>query len=202
MRVGLVLILSIFLLLSVSAMASAEVFRITPEVMDAELETNSYSESGNIYFLSGDLNFILLRTGVDLGYGEIDDTEFTMTGVRIGTEIPLVLFKLIAFGGYQAYKMEYTNSLDEEIKGTVLGAGLEYKLNNFFSLRGVVTRSMKMERDNNDEKIDFTNAKLDLIFTTAPLVDFYIGYRTMEFEDESDGKLELSGLTAGMRLGI
>lgn len=202
MRVGLVLILSIFLLLSVSAMASAEVFRITPEVMDAELETNSYSESGNIFFLSGDLNFILLRTGVDLGYGELDDTEFTMTGVRIGTEIPLVLFKLIAFGGYQAYKIEYADLLDEEIKGTVFGAGLEYKLNNFFSLRGIVTRSMKMERDNNDEEIDFTNAKLDLIFTTAPLVDFYIGYRTMEFEGESDGKIELSGLTAGMRLGI
>jgi hypothetical protein len=183
-------------------MASAEVFRLTPEVMDADLEAYGYSESGNIYFLSGDLNLILLRTGVDLGYGEFDDAKFTMTGVRIGTEVPLVLFKLIAFGGYQAYKIEYADLLDDEIKGTVFGAGLEYKLNNFFSLRGVVTRSMKMESDNADGEIDFTNAKLDLIFTTAPLVDFYIGYRTMEFEAESDGKIEMSGLTAGMRLGI
>lgn len=202
MRVGLVLILSIFLLLSVSAMASAEVFRLTPEVMDADLEVGGDSESGNVYFLSGDLNFILLRTGVDLGYGEFDDTKFTMTGVRIGTEIPLVLFKLIAFGGYQVYKIEHGNVIDEEIKGTVFGAGLEYKLNNFFSLRGVVNKSMKMEAEDSNKEIDFTDAKLDLIFTTAPLVDFYIGYRTMEFEDESDGKLELSGLTAGMRLGI
>lgn len=202
MRVGLVLVLSVFLLLSVSAMASAEVFRITPEVMDADLETDGYSESGNIYFVSGDLNFVLVRTGVDLGYGELGDAEFTMTGVRVGTEAPLVLFKLIAFGGYQHYKIESSDYADEEIKGTVYGAGLEYKLNNFFSLRGVVTKSMKMESEDSDEEIDFTNAKLDLIFTTAPLVDFYIGYRTMEFKGKDDGKLEMSGLTAGMRLGI
>lgn len=202
MRVLLVLVLSICLLFSISAMASADVFRITPEVMDADLEFGNISESGNIYFISGDLNFVLVRTGVDLGYGELGDTEFTMTGARIGTELPLVLFKLIAYGGYQYYKMESSGYADEEIKGTVLGAGLEYKLNNFFSLRGIVTKSMEMEAKDSDEEIDFTNAKLDLIFTTAPLVDFYIGYRSMDFEYENDRKLEMSGFTAGMRLGI
>lgn len=202
MRALLVPVLSFFLLLSVSAMASADVFRITPEVMDAEAETIGNSESGNIYFLSGDLNFVLLRAGVDLGYGEIGETEFTMTGGRIGTEVPLVLFKLIAFGGYQYYKFESTGNVDTEIKGTVLGAGLEYKINNFFSLRGVAMKSMEMEVEDSNEKSDITSAKLDLIFTTAPLVDFFVGYRTLEFDVENGGEVEMSGLTAGMRLGI
>ncbi len=199
MRLLLAISLSICLVLSISAVASAEVIRITPEVMDAELEMGDYSESGNIYSLSGELNFVAVRAGLDLGSGEFDDIEYTMTGVRIGTELPLVLFKLIAFGGYQNYKFESSDYVDADIKGTVFGVGLERKLNKFFSIRGVFTSSLDMEAD--DEKIDFSGVKLDCIFTTAPLVDFFAGYRSLRFEND-DSELEVSGLAAGVRLGI
>lgn len=198
MRVLLVMFLSVCLLLSVSSMASADIFRLTPEVIDAELETGDDSISGNIYNLSAELNFVVLRTGLDLGYGELDDTDYTMSGVRIGAELPLVLFKLIAFGGYQSYKFE-SSVVDTEVKGTVLGVGLEHKMNNFFSLRGVaiVSADMKVE----DEEIDFNSAKLDLIFTTAPLVDFFVGYRILEFQSDA-AEFDISGLAAGMRIGL
>lgn len=198
MRVMLVMFLAVCLLFSVSVMACADIFRLTPEVIDAELDTGNNSESGNIYNLSAELNFVVLRTGLDLGYGELDDTEYTMSGVRIGTELPLVLFKLIAFGGYQAYKFEFPG-VDIEVKGTVLGVGLEHKMNNFFSLRGVAIVSADMEAG--DKEVDFNSAKLDLIFTTAPLVDFFVGYRTLEFESDSRD-LDISGLAAGMRIGL
>lgn len=199
MRVMLVLFLAVCLLFSVSVMTCADIFRLTPEVIDAELDRGTNSESGNIYNLSAELNFVVLRTGLDLGYGELDDIEYTMSGVRIGTELPLVLFKLVAFGGYQTYKFEFSGADDTEIKGTVLGVGLEHKMNSFFSLRGVAIVSADMEAE--DEEVDFNSAKLDLIFTTAPLIDFFVGYRILEFESDS-GDFDISGLAAGMRIGL
>ncbi len=200
MRVLLVLSLSICLLFSVATMASADVFRITPEISNAKLETGSLSESGNVYYLSGDLNFIVVRTGIDLGYGEIEDLEYTTSGVRIGTELPLFFFKLIAYGGYQNYKFE-GNGLSDEFKGTILGAGIEYELNDFFSLRGVVQVPIDMELKGSNDDIDFNSAKLDMIFTTLPLVDVFVGYRAVKFETDSRD-WDLSGFTAGVRVGI
>lgn len=200
MRTLLVLSLSICLLLSLSTIASADIFRITPEISNAKLEAGEISESGNVYYLSGDLNFVVVRTGVDLGYGEIDDVEYTMSGVRIGTELPLFFFKLIAFGGYQNYKFDEDDD-PTEFKGTVLGAGIEYELNNFFSLRGVVLVPVDMKAKGSDDEVDFSSAKLDLIFTTAPLIDVFVGYRTVKFENDGMD-IDLSGFTAGVRIGI
>lgn len=200
MRTLLVLSLTICLLFSMATMASADVFRITPEISNEKLESGSFSESGNVYYLSGDLNFVVVRTGVDLGYGEIGDAEYTMSGVRIGTELPLFFFKLIAFGGYQNYKFESLGS-SNEFKGTVLGAGIEYELNNFFSLRGVAIVPVDMELKGSDAEVDFSSAKLDLIFTTAPLIDVFVGYRAVKFE-VNNSDMDLSGFTAGVRVGI
>ncbi len=202
MRILLVLSLSICLLFSMSTIASADIFRITPEISNATLETGDIDESGNVYSLSGELNFVVVRTGVDLASGEFGDYEYTMAGVRIGTELPLIFFKLIAFGGYQTYEFDFENSPTIEVKGSVLGVGLEKELNNFFSLRGVALVPVDMEIKDSNEEIDFSSVKLDLIFTTAPLIDFFVGYRALKIDGESSDELDLSGFAAGVRIGI
>ena len=200
MRTLAVLFLTLCLLFSLATVASADIFRITPEMSGTKLESGAYSESGNVYYLSGDLNFILVRTGVDLGYGEIEDTEYQMSGVRIGTELPLLIFKLIAYAGYQTYEFDGPVFGSKEAKGTVVGAGLEYEFNNFFSLRGVVQVPLDMEADWSDD-FDFSSAKVDLIFTTLPLVDIFAGYRVLKFESDVDD-IDLSGYNVGIRIGI
>ncbi len=201
MRTLLVLSLAICLLFSLSTIASADIFRLTPEISKSTLDTGDEDLEGNIYYLSGDLNFVLVRLGADLGSGELDDVEFTMAGVRIGTEFPLILFKLIAFAGYQTYEFDPKGIPATEIKGTVLGVGLEKELNNFFSIRGLAQLPVDLKSDNMDGEIDFTSAKVDLIFTTLPLVDFFVGYRTLKFEDDN-GEINLSGYHAGVRIGF
>ena len=201
MRTLLVLSLAICLLFSVSTIASADIFRLTPEISKSTLDMGGEDLEGNIYYLSGDLNFVVVRLGADLGYGELDDTEFTMAGARIGTEFPLVLFKLIAFAGYQAYEFDPKGGSAVKVKGTVLGVGLEKELNNFFSIRGQALIPADLKSDQLNGDIDLTSAKVDLIFTTLPLVDFFVGYRTLKFEDNK-GKLDLSGYHAGVRIGF
>ena len=203
MRALLVLSLTICLLFSVSTMASADIFRLTPEISKSTLDTGAGSDEaeGDVYYLSGDLNIVLIRLGVDLGSGELEGTDFTMAGARIGTEFPLVLFKLIAFAGYQTYEFDLKGPLDIKVKGSVLGVGLEKELNKFFSIRGLVLLPVDLESDELTGDIDFTSAKVDLIFTTLPLVDFFIGYRTLKFEG-NNGEFDLSGYHAGIRIGI
>lgn len=201
MRTLLILSLTICLLFSVSTIASADIFRLTPEISKSTFDAGDGEREGNIYYLSGDLNFVVVRLGADLGYGELDDTEFTMAGARIGTEFPLVLFKLIAFAGYQTYEFDSKGISAIEIKGTVLGVGLEKELNNFFSIRGLALIPADLKSDQLNGDIDLTSAKVDLIFTTLPLVDFFVGYRTLKFED-NNGELDLSGYHAGVRIGF
>ena len=88
-----------------------------------------------------------------------------------------------------------------EVKGSVLGVGLEKELNNFFSIRGLALVPVDLKSDDLAGEIDFTSAKVDFIFTTLPLVDFFVGYRTLKFEDEN-GELDLSGYHAGVRIGL
>lgn len=201
MRTLLVLSLTICLLFSVSTIASADIFRLTPEISKSTLDTGSNESEGNVYYLSGDLNFVLLRFGADLASGELEETDFTMAGARIGTEFPLVFFKLIAFAGYQTYEFDPKGVPAIEVKGSVLGVGLEKELNNFFSIRGLALVPVDLKSDDLAGEIDFTSAKVDFIFTTLPLVDFFVGYRTLKFEDEN-GELDLSGYHAGVRIGL
>jgi hypothetical protein len=184
-----------------STIASADIFRLTPEISKSTLDTGGNDVDGNIYYLSGDLNYVLLRLGADLASGELEDTEFTMVGAGIGTELPLHFFKLIAFARYQAYEFDAKGVSAVKIKGSVLGVGLEKKLNNLFSLRGVVLAPLDMESDDLDGEIDFSSVKVDLIFTTFPLVDFFVGYRTLKFESDNK-EIDLSGYHAGVRIGI
>lgn len=201
MRALLVLSLTICLLFSVATIASADIFRITPEISKSTFDTGSDETEGNVYYLSGDLNFVLIRLGADLGSGELEDTDFTMAGARIGTEFPLVFFKFIAYAGYQTYEFEPKGAAAIDVKGSVLGVGLEKELNNFFSIRCLAILPVDLKSDELDGEIDFTSAKVDLIFTTLPLVDFFVGYRTLKFEDNA-GELDLSGYHAGVRIGI
>ena len=199
MRTLLVLSLTICLLFSVSTIASADIFRLTPEISKSTLDTGSAESEGDVYYLSGDLNFVLLRLGADLGSGELEDTDFTMAGARIGTEFPLIFFKLITYAGYQTY--EFDSGSKTEIKGSVLGVGFEKDLNNFFSIRGLAQLPVDLKSDELTGDIDFTSAKVDLIFTTLPLVDFFVGYRTLKFEADN-GEIDLSGYHAGVRIGL
>lgn len=201
MRTLLVLSLTICLLFSVSTMASADIFRLTPEISKSTFDAGNGERDGNIYYLSGDLNFVLVRFGADLGSGELEDVDFKMAGARIGTEFPLVFVKLIAFAGYQTYEFDTKGIPAIEIKGSVLGVGLEKELNNFFSIRGLALVPVDLKSDQLTGDIDFTSAKVDFIFTTLPLVDFFIGYRTLKFED-NNGELDLSGYHAGVRIGL
>ncbi len=201
MRNLLVLFLAICLLFSISTIASADIFRLTPEISKSTLDAEGDDLEGNIYYLSGDLNFVLLRLGADLGAGELEDTEFTMAGVRIGTELPLHFFKLIAFAGYQTYEFDTKGVSDIEVKGSVLGVGLEKELNNFFSIRVLTLIPVDLKSDDLYGEIDFTSAKVDFIFTTLPLIDFFAGYRTLKFEDNNK-EIDLSGYHIGVRIGI
>ncbi|MGE5604970.1 MAG: hypothetical protein ACM3YE_04675 [Bacteroidota bacterium] len=201
MKTLLVLSLTICLLFSIATVASADIFRITPEISEAKLEAGDFSQSGNVYYLSGDLNFVLVRLGADLASGELEDTEFTMAGARIGTELPLFFCKLVAFAGYQTYEFDIKGVPAIEVKGSVLGVGLEKELNNFFSIRGVALVPVDLKSDAFDGEIDFNSAKIDLIFTTMPLVDFFVGYRSMKIESD-ESELDLSGYHAGVRIGI
>lgn len=211
MKKILVLLVTLSMLLTVSGIAAADIIKVTPEVYASELSGDTYNKMDiDTFGATLEIDSLLLRFGANYYTGESDDNiplEYKNTGAWLGVELGIIpKITPMVYVGWQDFRYESGSDLDK-INGAIIGASVEYEINDYLSVRGRFEESLDMDRETrfggsyNETDVDYSGIKADLIFYPAPLVDVFVGYRYKEFRYRHRLD-EQKGFAAGVRVGF
>ena len=211
MKTVLVIILSLCLLFSMTALASAEIlFGASAETGAAAFSANYASKSAGIYVVDG--NFNLLGTHVRLEYGvsDLNPYKFTTSSVKVGWGfgIPTGLVDLEGevFGGY--HRFVFTDNAmptgGENTYGSWLGGVMLQTRINRLTLSGAFSLPLKTNYSNGvteDPNAGLNDLVLGVSYSPIPLVDLFVNYRSFH-AGSTVINLAAQGYTLGAKISF
>jgi hypothetical protein len=215
-KAAIIFILSLALLLSFTALASAEIlFSASAEAGPSDFSVDykpgyaysDISKSPTQVTLTGDLNLFLIHIGAEYSTADVgNDATFSTAAIKAGWDLGLPILSFQLYGGYQAYTLTHGNvtALDNSVYWDLFASvGVQASLADI-SFYATTNIPLYCKFDNGVDKDDSASMdylKVGVSYAPIPFVDLFVDYRKIE-ADSKVMKLSSDGYNFGVRLSF